>query len=777
MTAAATLAPPVSVARPGFGLNLSRFDQRALTDTELRILHELGPAGLRRSRARGAATRAVLWTEMVRLSEPLDEARALLHHRNDARYRRASAQAAGLVLQHCGDTGRVFWDWTTADWAMLCASNAEAFVAAQVTPTETTVRPFLVALGYLLGGFDGFHLLGMFNRLHLAQLLFGEAAVETSLRVAAQTLDGWGYRGALNHQHRLRGGVSQALLLNRSPLLEDLDTAAFVRLRAHPATNDHQGELLFALQRAVAGLGHCDPPERTGRMHMPVIEGASAEWAGWVERWHATSTLTPKVRGIVRTIVAKAGRWLAAEHPEITEPNQWSRQTCAAWVAGIDRMRVGDYVQRTDSLAGRAGTPIAPRTKAQLLVASRTFFRDCQEWEWIPRRFDPARALALPRSIGALIGTNPRVIADDIWAKLLWAGLNLEPADLPGNSADSYYPMPLIRAVTLTWMFSGLRSDEISRLRVGCVRWQHDGATTTADARDVLAVDAVCLLDIPVHKTGVAFTKPVDPLIGQAIEAWQAVRPTQPATRDRKTGERVDPLFAVRGQPVARTYINQSIIPALCGKAGVPATDVRGKITSHRARSTIASQLYNAKDPMTLFELQAWLGHRSPNTTQHYAMITPNTLTKAYRDAGYFARNLRTIEVLLDRDAVTSGDAAAGQPWQHYDLGHGWCSYSFFEQCQHRMACARCDFYTPKGSARAQLLEASSSLQRMLAEIPLTDDEQAAVSDDCEALARLLERLTDTPTPAGPTPRQIGVPPTATVLPIISVRNSSPDRA
>ena len=26
-------------------------------------------------------------------------------------------------------------------------------------------------------------------------------------------------------------------------------------------------------------------------------------------------------------------------------------------------------------------------------------------------------------------------IADDVWAKLLWAGLNLEPADLPGNSA------------------------------------------------------------------------------------------------------------------------------------------------------------------------------------------------------------------------------------------------------------------------------------------------------------------------------------------------------
>lgn len=80
--------------------------------------------------------------------------------------------------------------------------------------------------------------------------------------------------------------------------------------------------------------------------------------------------------------------------------------------------------------ADRTGKPISPRTKAHFLMASRTFFRDCQEWEWFPRRFDPSRAMALPRSVAALIGTNPRVIADEVWAKLLWAGLNLQEDDL-----------------------------------------------------------------------------------------------------------------------------------------------------------------------------------------------------------------------------------------------------------------------------------------------------------------------------------------------------------
>ncbi|MEU9291831.1 hypothetical protein AB0D57_46315 [Streptomyces sp. NPDC048275] len=68
---------------------------------------------------------------------------------------------------------------------------------------------------------------------------------------------------------------------------------------------------------------------------------------------------------------------------------------------------------------------------------------------------------------------------------------------------------------------------------------------------------------------------------------------------------------------------------------------------------------------MTLFELQAWLGHRSPSSTQFYAKISPNTLAKAYSEAGYFARNVHTIEGLVDRDAVASGAAATGESWQY----------------------------------------------------------------------------------------------------------------
>jgi hypothetical protein len=206
----------------------------------------------------------------------------------------------------------------------------------------------------------------------------------------------------------------------------------------------------------------------------------------------------------------------------------------------------------------------------------------------------------------------------------LWAGLNVEPADLPSRAGQSY-PVELIR-------------------------WQRDGMPIPGDSDEVLARDAVCLLDIPTHKTGTAFTKPVDPLLGQAIEAWQAVRPHQPAMLGRKTGEHVDCVFAIRARRVAKHYINNAIIPLAARPASpLPTSAATSPVTEPGPR---ASQLYNAKEPMTLFELQEWLGHRSPEATQHYAKLTPNTLARAYRDAGYFARNVRTIEVLLDRDAV-----------------------------------------------------------------------------------------------------------------------------
>lgn len=130
-------------------------------------------------------------------------------------------------------------------------------------------------------------------------------------------------------------------------------------------------------------------------------------------------------------------------------------------------------------------------------------------------------------------------------------------------------------------------------------------------------------------------------------------------------------------------------------------------------------------------------------------------LTQAYTNAGYFGRNVRLVEVLIDKEAIQNGSTLQGEPWQFYDLGHGYCTYDFFDQCPHRMACAKCDFYRPKAATQEQLKEAHTNLLRMVQAIPLTEDEQLAVKDGLDAISSLCVRLADTPTPAGPTPRQL----------------------
>ena len=683
--------------------------------------------------------------------QPLRDAHSSLVIPDGAYPRRSARDALAIILAGCEKMGSAFWAWSSEEWMGVFKQDQTTFRREYPGWIDPAVRAYAVAIAYLLGCFEGFWPLGGFQRAALAGRIFGKERVGEAVEQITAVLRGWGYTSS----DKFEVVVCEALLANRSPRLADLTAPVLEELRSDSSNLRYRRSTLYGVHRALHALGYVGPPPRAHGVPQSTVEGVPPAWEAWVQRWHETSPLTPHVRANHRTILYKAGRWLTSEHPKIEEPQQWTRELCAQWVAAVTRLHAGDYAQRREALKDKEGKPLAARTKASYIAVVRRFFRDIQEWEWIPRRFNPERALTTPKSLLTIIGPDPRTISDEVWAKLLWAGLNLEAEDLPVYAGGQHYPLVLGRALAVVWLFAGLRSDEIVRLRVGCARFQQRDVAVPGRPGEVLQADAVCLLDVPPNKTGSAFTKPVDPIVGRAIAAWQEARPEQPPMTDRRTGEREQFLFCYRAKRVAKEYINNGIIPTLCRKAGVPLEDVRGRITSHRARSTIASQLYNAKEPMDIFALKDWLGHSSLETTQHYARISPTKLAKAYTDAGYFERNVRAVEVLVDREAVKSGAAAEGEPWQHYDLGHGYCTYTFFEQCPHRMACARCDFYMPKGSSKAQVLEAKDNLQRMMANIPLTEEEQAAVEDGTASLERLLERLADVPTPAGPTPRQL----------------------
>ena len=164
----------------------------------------------------------------------------------------------------------------------------------------------------------------------------------------------------------------------------------------------------------------------------------------------------------------------------------------------------------------KIGLPLSANTKEKQLVAMRTFFREIQdEPHNVPRRFDPMRAFRTPKTIKNQIGPNPRDLDPFLWAKMVHAALNLTQNDLPrGSKGVIQYPLELVRAVAVVWVFSGLRADEIVRLRVGCVRWQREDVTIS-ETEEVLPKEAVCFLTVTVNKTTTTFQKPVNPLVGR----------------------------------------------------------------------------------------------------------------------------------------------------------------------------------------------------------------------------------------------------------------------
>jgi hypothetical protein len=353
-----------------------------LAPSEAAALHGLGVEGLRRLPCHDQ--QAPQWRDVARLVRPLEDVSACLQHSGTFHQRRAILDAVAVILLRCASEQRSFWAWTGPEWLQLIGRDQAQFRQAVAPWADESVRPCLVAHAYLLGGFTDFAALGRFSRAALAWRVFGRERVDVAVGRIREVLAGWGYRLGEQDDKLLPTRVCEVLLLTRSPHLEDLSSPLFQRVRDERLLPERHYNVLHSVQRAVTALGWCDPPAVTSRR--PQVEGLAPQWLDWVERWHATSTLAPRVRSGFRTTLLKVGRWLASEHPEITEPGQWTRQTCIAWIAALDRMRVGDFVQRTAGLHQQQGKPLAASTKATNLTAVRTFFRDCQEWEWLPRR-------------------------------------------------------------------------------------------------------------------------------------------------------------------------------------------------------------------------------------------------------------------------------------------------------------------------------------------------------------------------------------------------------
>ena len=319
----------------------------------------------------------------------------------------------------------------------------------------------------------------------------------------------------------------------------------------------------------------------------------------------------------------------------------------------------------------------------------------------------------------------------------------------------SLYPVEMIRALAMVWLFGGLRSDEISsRLRVGAIRWKEaapeGGGSWPPGA------------SLPVgrageqNQRGIRQTRRSDGGRSHRSCGRRSGR-SNPRSRIAKQVTWSTSSLSTRARPLGERYLNRMLIPWLCKKAGVPREDAPwpgSPATAGDPRLHPSSITRNSLFHCSSYRRGWDIGRRTPRST------TPKSRPRNYpRPTTRPVTSERNLP--LDQRTHRSGrrpETPAGR--QRLEVLRTWAMATaptdFFDQCQHRMACAKCSFYTPKSSTAALLLwKVKTNLLRMRQEIPLLEQ----TGHRCMASARWTSTLKEvsgpSPTPEGPTPREL----------------------
>ncbi len=185
-----------------------------------------------------------LWRFMPPVADTLElmEARRQIH-----------APFAKVLVREMHARGRSFWGWTAEEWlAILCPNTAE-FGTRHGTDNA---RAYLIAAAYLWGGIgslEHIRALGPAERQSFARKVFGREVVDGALGVVLGTAKGWGY-GHIASGSQLGSATCEAMLLNRSPRLEDL-TADFTDELLRRTSSKHRRAEFLLLSRVLHGLG------------------------------------------------------------------------------------------------------------------------------------------------------------------------------------------------------------------------------------------------------------------------------------------------------------------------------------------------------------------------------------------------------------------------------------------------------------------------------------------------------------------------------------------
>jgi hypothetical protein len=743
-------------------LGPGRYDRGPLSAAERAALAVLvdGDAAAN-SRTRRAAEAA-----LVRLSCPLHEVYAL---------RRAEASrrvlATRVVFGQMHRRGSAFWQWSTRDWCEVVGATTASFEEANgIGRGRSGIRPHLLDVAYLLCGFEAFGPVWTATAFHpMARVVFGADVLARQVARLDAALADDGYAAGHVSVKQRHQAISLVLLLNRSPRLDDLSWSVVDRAAAtatrHAASILH-GKIAAALVRLGVLAPRADA-ERRDPFPLGPPDGVPEEWYAWYRAWRATGSrgLAPRVARHYGGYILYAGRWLAARHPDVVSPEQWTEELALALRTAVLEETNDVFVSASGARdlqrRGRLGRRQSHEGISQFLAALRRFFRDLQTKAHavddaparrIPRRFDPREALATPEHVQqALAGSEPRDIALAIWQRLAIQAARLTPDDL---GPTPYWPFTAVHALALLWVSTARRPNELLRLRADCVRtdWEPSMRDETGDVlppgAEVVGEEdgtKVSYLHIPSSKYGGPGWIWIPTYTADAIARWQAERGQwRSALFDRKDREYAQLLFAHRGKGMGAIFLNRRLIPLLCERAGVAPRDAEGAYTAHRGRSARISMLHACG--LELDDLAAYAIHKDTRTIRKYARRHPIHLHRRVARADTLST---VIEGLYDADAASRG-APAVRWFLGYDADGAprFCGLPAHQTCPHRLDCARCGLFI--GGERARLIHDDPGLLRVTAEVPPTEAQRLLSEGQRVAAARALDAARQVAPPVPP---------------------------
>ena len=708
-----------------------------------------------------AADRAALAGAGPRLVGPLDAARPCLHHGDDVRFRRRRGARGGDRAAALRGRRAVVLGLDAAGTGPGWRARQRGVPGGQAAADRAGGAPVPGRAGLPARRVHRFPAPG-----HVQPAAPGPARVRRARpstrrsSEAAAVLDRWGYRSqARDAEHQLPGVLGQALLINRSPRLEDLTTEAFARLRGAsrdrpPAPDDAvRAPAGGRRPRLLRAARPARPQPRARRSRAPTRPGRS-----WVERWHATSTLTPEGprdhphhHGQGRAL---AGRRAPARSPS---PGSGPGRPARPGSRPSTGWRSATTSSARDALARprrEAGLPRAPRPTTSWPPARSS--ATARNGSGSPAGSTPPARWRVPRSVSALIGTDPRVIADDVWAKLLWAGLNLEAADLPGTVRRQLLPD---RAdprdhPDLAVLRPAQRRDRpaAGRLHPLAARRAAHPGRLPRDPRRRRRLPA--RRPRPQDRHRVHQARRPDRRPGHRGMAGAAARPAA-RELDRKTGEQVDLLFSVRAHPVAKALHQPHDHPGAVRQGRRPRR--RRPRQHHQPPGPLhdrqpALQRQGADDAVRAAGLA-----RAPHADHHPALREDHP---EHADQGLHRRRVlrpqrphhrgpprprrrhlrRRRRPASPGSTTTSATATAPTP-SSSSARTAWPAPAATST-------------PPRTPARPSCSKPRTTCSGCSPSIPLTDDERAAVEDGQAALDKLLARLADVATPSGTTPRE-----------------------